>query len=530
MKQVMNRITGKRTLIGSDRRLQGKKVISHDTALRPRGQRIKADDPGMGLAHTQEVSDWATAALKKQQLNDIHNMLRNAKKVKDAAQSEDETALHDEMIDLVKDHLTKTAKKKVREIISNQKEKHRYFKHYKKEYYKKALFKNQAKKQTKKELKKTVRKRAMDKAKAKMAEKTAAKAAAKAAASAASGAGLAILLVIIAIIFASSILIVIFVSVLYAPIPSGDSASTEGEPIPEESAEDFLRGYIPELRDDYIAGLQAREAELRAEGYNHIVIYNLMGMSLGGDDDESDSPSVIPGNITDPDCGILSVEDYVQLLRMVFVPCLMAKYDTSYNNTQAKEVAQECFNLITYRKEYPQNVDSSGIVNYVYCDGTLRQDNQYSCYAFYKDSSGHAHAWEGCLGRCWNCSIWQQHDSPDASAHACCVIRQKCPGHAVVEGGEEKFWHSNVGYCSSPVSYSVCNGYRICYGHKEINIVIGTGSADDLLQEYFLDRIEELESLENPTEEQIAELSALKNYYEIARATIDNDLYGSKNE
>lgn len=585
----MNRITGKRTLLSSDRRIFGKRIISHDTALRPREQRIKADDPGMGSAHTQEVSeklrqgytdsritgkrillsgdrkiqgkrilghetslsgtqriepdnpemgfmhtqkvsDGATAVLKKQQLNDIHDMLRNAKKVKDAAQSEDEMALYEEVINIEKNHLTKTAKKKVREIISNQKEKHKYFKQYKKEYYKKALFQNQAKKQTKKELKKAVRKRAMAKAKDKMAEKAAAKAVEKAAASAAGGAGLAIVLVIIAIIFASSILIVIFVSVLYAPIPSGDSASTEGEPIPEESAEDFLRGYIPELRNDYIAGLQAREAELRAEGYNHIVIYNLMGMSLGGDDDESGSPSVLPGNITDPDCGILSEEDYVQLLRMVFVPCLMAKYDTSYNNTQAKEVAQECFNLITYREEYPQNVDSSGVVNYVYCDGTLRQDNQYSCYAFYRDSSGRAHAWEGCLGRCWNCSIWQQHDNPDASVHACCVSRQKCPGHAVVEGEEAKFWHSNVGSCDSPVSCSFCNGYRICYGHKEINIVIGTGSADDLLQEYFLDRIEELESLENLTEEQLAELSTLKNYYEIARAAIDNDLYGSKNE
>ncbi len=525
-----NLITVKRPLISGDRRIQGKRIIGYETTLSG-SQCIKMDnpdleDPEIGSMQTQDVSawsGWAAASLKRQQLKNIHELFRYTKKVKNAAQEEDETALYYEGIDIAKNHLAKTVRKKVMKIVSNQKEQRSIYEQNKKEFYKKEGDRKQKKKKLK-ELKEVARKQVKAKAAEKAAEKKIAATAGKAAGSAFGGVLIVLAIIAVVVIMGTGTILAITLF-FYAPIPTSDRNGTEGEVIPEEDAEEFLRAYLPELRDDYIAGLQARETELRAEGYNHIVIYNLLGMSLGGDDNEDGSPSVIPANITDPDCGILSVEDYVQMLRMIFVPCLLAKYDTSYNNTEAKELAKQCFNLITYREEYPQNVDSNGIVNYVYCDGTCIPNNEYSCYAFYRDSSGRAHAWDGCLGRCWNCSTWRQHESPDADSNPCCVTRTRCPGHAVVEGEEAKFYHSNVGYCHDAVQYSVCNGFRVCYGHKEINIVIGTGSTDDLLQEYFLDRIEELERLENLTEEQRAELSALKNYYEIARMALENNMY-----
>lgn len=526
-KPAADEILEKRILINGNKRIRGKSIIGHAAQIRAGAAHIKTENAAVeDSTYRHDNPDW-TAGQKKQQLKNL--LYERTKKLKNELQKdqdlheEDETTLYYEKINDAKNHLIKTAGNKVTKRVLVQREQRSYYEQYKKEYFKKDGYKNQKKKELKK-LKEAAKKKAKTKAAEKATAKKLAAAAGKAAGTALSSVLIVALIIAVVTITDTGTILALTLS-FYAPIPSSDGDGTEGEIIPEEDAEVFLRAYIPELRDDYVAALQAREAELRAEGYNHIVIYNLLGISLGGDDNVDGSSSVIPGNITDPDCGILSEEDYVQMLRMVFVPCLLAKYDTSYNNTQAKEVAKECFNLITYRVEYPQNVDSNGVVNYVYCDGACRPDNEYSCYAFYRDASGRSHAWPGCGGKCWNCSPWMQHDNPDADAYSCCETRTRCPGHPVEEGGEAKFYHSNVGYCSNPVQYSVCNGYRICYGHKEMNIVIGTGSAEDLLQEYFLNRIEELESLENLTEEQLAELSALKNYYEIAKTALESNIY-----
>ena len=289
----------------------------------------------------------------------------------------------------------------------------------------------------------------------------------------------------------------------------GDSGDVEEQPLA-----DYLAEKVPVMKDEYIVELQKREKELRAEGYNHFMIWNMAGTSLGD--------TVKPTNIRNPDCGLINDEEYIKILGPVFNACLLAKYGEGYTKANADEIAEELFDLITYRVEQPLNdKNGDGIGDYLYCDGTLRLDNNYSCYAFYKDSKGKKHAWPGCGGVCWNCdATWKYHSSPDPAHNSCDkVTGHTCPGHLQTDGTKK--------YCNPGCKdVTTCYGYKKCHGHKEIAIIIGNGDATELLQKYFLDPIAELEAKGTLTPDEQTKLSNLKTWYEIAKNSLDNPVEG----
>lgn len=289
----------------------------------------------------------------------------------------------------------------------------------------------------------------------------------------------------------------------------GASGDVEEQPLAE-----YLADKVPLMKDEYIAELRKREKELRAEGYNHFMIWNMAGKSLGD--------TVKPTNIRDPGCGLISDEDYIKILGPVFNACLLAKYGEGYTKANADEVADELFDLITYRVEKPLNdKNGDGVGDYLYCNGTLRLDNKYSCYAFYKDSAGKKHTWPGCGGTCWNCdATWKYHSSPDPAHNSCDkVTGHTCPGHLQTDGTKK--------YCNPGCKdVTTCYGYKKCHGHKEIAIIIGNGDSTELLKKYFLDPIATLEAKGTLTPEEQTKLSELKNWYEIARNSLDNPVEG----
>lgn len=323
------------------------------------------------------------------------------------------------------------------------------------------------------------------------------------------GAGIAMLLI------AASWQILVVAALPAAPLSWLDPET--GEAV-EQPLEDYLGEHVPLLKDAFIAELQEREDALRSEGYNHIMIWNMAGASLG--------ETVEPSNIRDPDCGLASDEEYIDILRPVYNACLLAAYGDAYTQEEAEAVVKELFELITYCVEQPLNdIDGDGTGDYLYCDGEIYADNTaYSCCAFYRDSIGRVHTWPGCYGgTCWNSeSSWRTHEDPDPDANACCASWKSCPGHALAEGEEAKFWHSNVGYCTNPITNSACYGYKMCYGHKEISIIIGNGDADELLNKYFLEPIAELEAKDSLTAEEAARLESLRSWYEMAKSSLDN--------
>lgn len=76
--------------------------------------------------------------------------------------------------------------------------------------------------------------------------------------------------------------------------------------------------------------------------------------------------------------------------------------------------------------------------------------------------------------------------------------------------------------CENSSNHKGCNGYYICQGHRVMKLTITCGSFDDLLEDYFLLQIEDLEQKESLTEDEQEKLETLKENYELCTEYISN--------
>ena len=124
---------------------------------------------------------------------------------------------------------------------------------------------------------------------------------------------------------------------------------------------------------------------------------------------------------------------------------------------------------------------------------------------------------EGEIDYCGSCGDIHAHDDcpnplPIAyhssyTCDECCYYY--CPGHTHTdENGEE-----HTTYCDG--CKHACNGHIDCGGHSVTTFTLNCDGIYELVQEYFLDPIEELENTNPRTEEEEERLTALKDYYEI---------------
>lgn len=363
------------------------------------------------------------------------------------------------------------------------------------------------KKKSKQTIEKTNKKVAQEATKA-AANAKAAGTGAKTASSAASGAGagvgagtvlMAVILVLIAFIVCADAITTIFVPV--SGIVPGETSTTAAD---EQTPKEFLAEQIPLMKEEYVSELEQRITELQNDGYNHIFLNNVSGNSI------------VVTDVTNPDCGLLSDEYYIEKIEPIFIPLLMGRYGFDYSRNDAINTLKDCFDVISLETEVPLNdTDGNGVGNYCYCDGYVTPtdaNDGHFCIAFYNTASGLVSPHGRSI--CYNCSVSLSYHT-SASGEPCCHEECHCNGHTQADG--------SVTYCNPGcVSDFSCSGYRSCYGHKEIMIVVGTGDYDLLMDEYFLDRINELEGKSTLTEDEQTELMNLKNYYEMALNLLEN--------
>ena len=86
--------------------------------------------------------------------------------------------------------------------------------------------------------------------------------------------------------------------------------------------------------------------------------------------------------------------------------------------------------------------------------------------------------------------------------------------HSTMYGSQ--IMHSGV--CTNYDTYSACNGYKYCNGHKVVKLFLKVGDWDSLLNKYFDEEIADLESIEenDRTDEEQDRLKDLKDYRNIA--------------
>lgn len=128
----------------------------------------------------------------------------------------------------------------------------------------------------------------------------------------------------------------------------------------------------------------------------------------------------------------------------------------------------------------------------------------------------------------WNCG--GIHDHTNGFTNACNTIY--CGGKEIHEhvdwvdanneGCYNTTFHTGVNGtgilwepCANSVKRFGCNGYFTCEGHRILKLTIELENFGELLKKYFVDEIEQLQALSNPTADEQARLNELLDNYEL---------------
>lgn len=201
-----------------------------------------------------------------------------------------------------------------------------------------------------------------------------------------------------------------------------------------------------------------------------------------------------------------SEDEIYNFIKPIFYAGLLAEYDLEPSKSQAKSLLEKLFKNI-----FTENYIDEG-------KGFCEQEH------YCKD----IHSGDDCFN--YETVIHSQYTCERCCYYLClghptykCVYGTfKPPNHQCT--AETGCW--KVNYCPNKSCESggvfVCSGSNYCRGHTVYRCEIKIEGAYDYLEEYFIDPIKKLEKKSKLSEGERAELSRLKDYYEICKAYIEH--------
>lgn len=298
---------------------------------------------------------------------------------------------------------------------------------------------------------------------------------------------------------------------------------------------EYLLGVVQLYKAEFNIKTQERyDTLIEKEGYHGAMFYNLYGDDIEIHD------------ISDPDKGLMSDKNYVKAILPVWKAIILGTIGTDFTGKQANEIAKECFDVLTEKVEVPYiDLDNDGVADYSYCDGSYSlhegENKVYTHIGGVVQDGIHSDT-----GWCYNNSGTLYHTSHNTEGLSCCLTNYWCGGHDNCNGHLVCNGHKKNGVttycdgcsveycdgcytsycydgtktvsqnCSNEQSNFACSGYNMCLGHKIMKFFIGSYSFEDLLNEKFSNRINELKSKDVLSKEEKEELSNLQMYYEYA--------------
>jgi len=342
---------------------------------------------------------------------------------------------------------------------------------------------------------------------------------------------LAVLLVLMIIIGAAGV-----ISVIFSPFLSDDSGNQVDESawlttkITASRAE-----LIQDIKDTYNSNLIANGGE-----YHYVRFYN------------SITETEVVLDDTNIDTSIYTVLEYQQFIQPIFHTLMLSEYELQASESQMTDLYDEIWDKISVIKTEPlpmeycqmtrtDNPDGTYVINPVKeNDGNVHADPstcpnmsaiQYhaddatkslcSCDSYYYSCNTHKGTKNCSHANCSGCSkgdldCTTEHEHSDSCYkwtcdHKCTEWSKTNSGcYNTVDHGQKM-----SSACTDSTKHLECSGYYICNGHKILFLTVELKEFDELLQIYYLNRINELEAKATLTEEEKKELRDLKQYYEV---------------
>ena len=184
-----------------------------------------------------------------------------------------------------------------------------------------------------------------------------------------------------------------------------------------------------------------------------------------------------------------SDEEIIEMVKPLFQAVILMNYDNSPSDT-------ECQDLLNHIMDTMFTVVQEDTTEYCGQDIVTGEGEIDYC-----SSCGAIHAHDDCP----NPLPIAYHSS--YTCDLCCYYY--CPGHEHVNGDGTR----TTTYCSGCTH--ACNGHIDCGGHAVTTFTLNCDGIYSLVQEYFLDPIDALESTSPRSDDEEKQLSLLKSYYEI---------------
>lgn len=188
---------------------------------------------------------------------------------------------------------------------------------------------------------------------------------------------------------------------------------------------------------------------------------------------------------TNINTSIYSVEQYLQYIQPVFHTIMMSEYNMQPTGNEMQAVFDELWAKLTVVQGKALPVE--------YCN-MIKTDNSDGTYTItpVTKGDGDVHA---ITSTCPNYSTTKYHGSNYYGS--CCYY------YSYMDGEGNVFVEKN------------CRGYHACLGHNILSLTILLGSFDDLLNNYYLDEINQLKGKSSLTVDEQKRLQYLTDYYEI---------------
>lgn len=191
---------------------------------------------------------------------------------------------------------------------------------------------------------------------------------------------------------------------------------------------------------------------------------------------------------------VYSLNEYYEYIQPIFHVMLLSKYELEETQSEMTDLYNEIWNKLTIVKTNPLPIE--------YCGGATSPCGQ--CGSYHADIT--------------SCPNYTSGTHSSYTCSSCCYHQSHEDTHTHPITGKKE---------TSTYTTDECNGWYHCDGHKILGITVTVGSFSDLLNAYFLNEINELESKSSLTADESKRLEELKENYEICInyvETMDNEL------
>lgn len=356
------------------------------------------------------------------------------------------------------------------------------------------------------------------------------------------------------------ILIIVVVACVASVIMSGGavigsilspfSSDDKGEEVDES---EWLTAHITTKRNELVADIKdTYNKSLKANGgiYDCVRFYDT---STESEKELSD---------TNIDSSIYTVAEYQQYIQPIFHTLILSEYEMEASESEMQEILDEIWLKISSIKteELPTEYchmekqsssdgtytitpvkDKDGLVhadlsicpNYsvikLHPDDTKTELS--SCDYWYYICKGHkGECSHTCNNDCGCGSHVCGSDCADGCIHVCtttCV--KKCTHeHEEWKSADESGCYSTTYHegkldnnCGNATKHKGCNGYNECNGHKVLSVSVEVETFSTLLDQYYVSKINDLESKDKLSDEEKKELQSLKDYYDICVSYVE---------